>query len=52
MVVNIHVNEISIWEIIFRLLHVHTTNTGGINDDVQYDLSTLEFNKGEQFEDI
>ena len=49
-VLNTHANEISGWTILYRLLHLHTPHLGGINGDVQSDLSTLEFKNGEQLE--
>ena len=49
-VVNTHANEISGWEILSRLLHARSPYLGGINSDVNSDLSTLAFNNGEQLE--
>ena len=49
-VVNTHAYEISGWTILSRLIHVRAPHLGGINGDVQSDLSTLEFNNGKQLE--
>ena len=51
MVVNTHDYEISGWKIIFRLIHSRDPNIGGMNSDVQYELSNLAFNNGEQLGD-
>ena len=45
-----HAHEISVWTIISRLLHSCAPNIGGMNGDVQYDLSTLAFKNGEKLE--
>ena len=45
-----HAHEISGWNILFRLLHAWTTHIGGMNGDIQSDLSNLAFNNGEQLE--
>ena len=45
-----HAHEISVCNIIFRILHSRATRLGGINGDIQYDLSTLDFKNGEQLE--
>ena len=50
--VNTHANEISAFTILSRLLNSCAPHLGGMNGDFQYDLSTLEFNKGEQLEDF
>ena len=47
-----HDHEISGWIILSRLLHSPDPRFGGINGDVQYDLSTLAFKNGEQLEDF
>ena len=49
-VVITHAHEIPVWKNIPRLFHEHATNLGGMNVDVHYELSTLEFNNGEQLE--
>ena len=49
-VVNTHAHEISGWKILSILLHAHTPNLGGINVDVQSDLSKMEFKNIEQLE--
>ena len=46
--VSIHAHEISEWKILSILLHSHAPHLGGMNDDVQSDLSTPLFNNGEQ----
>ena len=43
-------NEISGWKIPSRLIHSRDTHLGGMNGDVQSDLSTLAFKNGEKFE--
>ena len=43
-VVSTHDYEISGWTILSRLLHSCAPHIGGMNEDVQYDLSTLAFN--------
>ena len=43
---NTHAHEISGWTIISRILHSRAPNIGGMNSDVQYDLSTLVFKNG------
>ena len=45
-----HAHEISGWKILSRLLHSHAPHLGGMNGDVQYDMSTLELKNGEQLE--
>ena len=47
-VVNTHAHKISGCKIISRLIHSHAPHLVGMNDDVQSDLATLEFKKGEQ----
>ena len=42
-VVNAYAHEISGWTILSILLHVLTPHSGGMNGDIQYDLSTLTF---------
>ena len=49
-VVRTHSHEISVWKIISRLIHSCAHNLGGVNGDVQSDLSTLAFNNREQLE--
>ena len=49
-VVSTHAHKISVWKIISRLIHPRAPNLGGMNGDVQSDLSTLAFNNGEQLE--
>ena len=51
-VVNNNSHEISGWKILSRFLHERAPNLGGMNDDVQSDLSTLAFNNGEQLENF
>ena len=43
-------NEISGWTIPSRLIHSRDPHLGGMNGDVQSDLSTLAFKNGEKFE--
>ena len=40
------------WNIISRFIHSHAPHLGGMNIDVQSDLSTLLFKNGEQLEDL
>ena len=49
-VVNIHVQEISVWTVLSNLLHARSSHLWGMNGDVQYDISTLTFNNVEQLE--
>ena len=51
-VVNNHAHEISVWEILSRLLHVRAPHLVGINGYVQSDLDTLAFKNGEKLEDF
>ena len=51
-VVITHSNEISGWTILSRLLHSRATHIEGMNSDVQYDLSILEFKNREQLEEF
>ena len=51
-VISTHAHEISVWTILSRLLHSRPPHLGGMNGDVQYDLSTLAFKNGEQLEDF
>ena len=51
-VVKTHAHEISRWTILSRLLHARPPHLEGMNCDIQYDLSTLEFNNLEQLEDF
>ena len=51
-VVSTHAHEIPGWTILSRLFHLHASHLGGINGDVQSDLSTLEFKNVEQLEDL
>ena len=46
-VVSTDAHEISGWTIISRLLHSRATHLGGMNGDVKYYLSRLEFKNGE-----
>ena len=46
--VNTHTREILGWKIIYRLLHALSNHLGEVNDDVQFDLSTLAFNIKEE----
>ena len=50
-VVDRNAHEISVWNILYRLLHSHAYYLGGMNGDVQSDLSTLAFKNIEQLED-
>ena len=45
-VVNTHDHEISGWTILSRPLHLRVPNLGGMNGDVQSELSTMAFNNG------
>ena len=45
-VFNTHDHEISGWTIISILLHAHIPHLGGMNGDVQSDLSNLSLNNG------
>ena len=45
-------HEISGWTILSMLLHSCAPHIGGMNGDVQSDLSTLAFKNGEQLEDF
>ena len=47
-----HSHEISVWEILFILLHSRYTRIGGVNGDVHSDLATLMFKNIEQLEDF
>ena len=51
-VVRTYKHEISGWTILYILLHSRATHLGGMNGDVQYDLSTLELKNGEELEDF
>ena len=42
-IVNTHAHEISWWEILSRLIHLHAPNFVGMNGNVQSDLTTPEF---------
>ena len=45
-VITNHVNEFSVWIILSRLLHTREPHNGGITDDVQTDLVTLDLKQG------
>ena len=47
-----HAHEISVWTILYRLLHTRAPHLGGMNGYVQSDLATLAFKNGEQLEDF
>ena len=47
---NTHAHEISVWKILSIIIHALAHNIGGMNVDVQSDLSTPPFEKGEQLE--
>ena len=49
-VVSTHAHEISGWTILSRLIHSRAPHLGGMNGDVQSNLSTLAFKNGEQLE--
>ena len=51
-VVSTHAHEISGWTIFSRILRSRAPNIGGINGDIQSDISTLAFKNGEQLEDF
>ena len=51
-VVSTHANDISWWTIFSILIHSRAPHIGGMNGDVQSDISTLAFNNGEQLEDF
>ena len=51
-IVSTNAHEISGWKILSIFLHSRSHNLGYMNDDVQYDLSTLAFKNGEQIEDF
>ena len=42
-VVSTRDHEISVWTILYRLLHSRAPHLGGMNDDVQSNLATLAF---------
>ena len=44
IVVNYHDHEISVWKILSRIIHARAYNPGGMNGDLQSDISTLESN--------
>ena len=46
--VNTHTHEISGRKFLSRLIHARTHNTGDMNGDFQYELSTLALNNGEK----
>ena len=48
--VSTHAHQISGWTILSRLLHSRATHLGGMNGDVQSDLTTLDFKNREQLE--
>ena len=47
-----HAHEISVWTILYRLLHSSAPHLIDMNGDVQSNLSTLAFKNGEQLEDF
>ena len=47
---NTHAHEISVRKILSGNIRASASHPGGTNGDVQYDLSTLVFNNGEQLE--
>ena len=47
-----HAHDISGWTILSRLIHSRAPHLGGMNSDVQSDLTTLAFKNGEQLEDF
>ena len=47
-----HTHEISVWTILSIIIHSRAPHIGGMNGDVQSDISTLVFNNGEQIEDF
>ena len=49
-VVITHAHEISGWTILSILLHSRVLQLGGMNGDVQSDISTLVLKNGEQLE--
>ena len=49
-VISTHDIEISVWTILSRLIHLRAPHFGGVNGDVQSDLSTLVFKNGQQLE--
>ena len=51
-IVSAHAHEISGWTILSILIHSRATHLGGMNGDIQSDLSTLAFNNGKQIEDF
>ena len=51
-VISTHAHEISGWNILSRLIHSCAPHLGGMNGDVQSDISTLAFRNGEQLEDF
>ena len=51
-IVSTHTHDISGWTILYRLLHSCAPHLGGMNGDVQSDISTLAFRNGEQLEDF
>ena len=51
-VVSTHNHEISVWEILSRLIYSRDPHTGGMNGDVKSDTAPPEFKNGEQLEDF
>ena len=49
-VVSTYAHDISGWTILSRLIHSRSPHPGGMNGDVQSDISTLDFKNGEQLE--
>ena len=49
-VINTHAHEISVWKILYIIIHVHDPHIGGIDGGVKSDLTTIAFNNGEQLE--
>ena len=51
-VVSTYSHDVSVWTIIYRLLHVIEPHLGGINDDIQHELDTLKSNQGDKVEEL
>ena len=51
-VVKTHAREIPAYTILSIILHACVPNLGGMNGDVKYDLSTLEFKNGKKIADF
>ena len=50
--VNTYTYKISVWKILSIILHARAHHIGGMNGDIQYDLSTLAFKNREQLGDF